>query len=115
MFGSKVNIQAENTLLPQIRSNLQSLYQLIVSLKDNENIDSRLTILDETELLLSNLYYSIFASPLDLPTEKTPLTGKELASAITLVGLLERDINIPEYNRMMLLIKNNLAALQTTT
>ena len=115
MFGSKVSIQAENTLLPQIRSNLQSLYQLITSLKDNENIDSRLTILDETELLLSNLYYSLFASPLDLPTEKTPLTGKELASAITLVGLLERDINIPEYNRMMLLIKNNLTALQTTT
>ncbi|MBO5394779.1 MAG: hypothetical protein J6A28_02615 [Clostridia bacterium] len=114
MFGGKVNIQAENTLLPQIRSNLQALYELIVTIKDNEKEERRLALLDETELLLSNLFYSLFASPLDLPTERKTLSGNELASAIAIVRLLERDINIPEYNRMALLLKNNLLALQTT-
>lgn len=111
MFSPRVNVQAENTLLPQIKANLQSLYEIIVVLKENEKEEDRLTILDETELLLANLYYSLFASPLELPTEKKTLSGNEITSAINLVSLLERDINIPEYNRMALLIKNNLSRL----
>ena len=111
MFSPRVNVQAENTLLPQIKANLQSLYEIIVVLKENEKEEDRLTILDETELLLANLYYSLFASPLELPAEKKTLSGNEITSAINLVSLLERDINIPEYNRMALLIKNNLSRL----
>ena len=114
MFNNKINIQAENTLLPQIRNNLQSLYTLLVTLKDNEKDEHRLSVLDESELLLSNLYYSLFSSPLELPAERKALSGNELTSAIALVGLLERDINIPEYNRMALLIKNNLYSLQSS-
>ena len=110
MFGGKVNIQAENTLLPQIKNNIQSLYEQIVLLKEGQNDDSKLTILDETELLISNLYYSLFASPLELTEKKTgELTTDK---AIELALLLERDINIPEYNRLIVLIKNNLQRLQ---
>lgn len=111
MFRPQVNIQAESTLLPQIKGNIQSLYELIVHIKEQEKDENKLIILDETELLISNLFYSLFASPLELPSEKKVLTGRELSSAINLVSLLERDINIPEYNRMALLIKNNLLAL----
>ena len=111
MFNTRVNIQAENTLLPQIRSNLQNLYEIIVRIKENEKSEDRLNILDETELLISNLYYSLFQSPLELPEKNTSLSGQEIKNALDLISFLERDINIPEYNRMSLLIKNNLIRL----
>ena len=110
LFSQKANIQAENTLLKGLKDNIQSLYNLIVTIKENEKDENNLNILDQTELLISNLFYSLFASPLELHTTQT-FTGSELASAITLVRLIERDINIPEYNRMAYLIKNNLENL----
>ena len=112
LFNGKVNIQAENTLLAQIKNNLQALYNTIALIKEKEKDESRLIILDESELLSSNLYHSLFASPLDLPPDKNSLDGSELKTAINLAMLLERDINIPEYNRMIVLIKNNLISLQ---
>ena len=110
VFG-KVNAQAENVLLGQIKENMQSLYNLIALLKENEKEEKRLEILDESELLLSNLYYSLFASPFELSTETRPLSGSEFKEALALISILERDINIPEYNRLILLIKNNLSRL----
>ena len=111
IFNSRVNIQAENTLLPQIKSNLQGLYEQIVILKENEKDENKLNILDETELLISNLYYSLFASPLELTQSNKTASGQELKNAMELISLLERDVNIPEYNRMTLLIRNNLSRL----
>ncbi|MBQ8909084.1 MAG: hypothetical protein IJY90_02205 [Clostridia bacterium] len=115
IFSPRVNIQAENILLNQIKKNIQSLYELTVTLKENEKDEQKLITLDQTELLISNLYYSLFASPLDINENKRALTGTELAEAIKLVGLLERDINIPEYNRMALIIKNNLTSLSLSS
>lgn len=111
IFNNRVNIQAENTLLPQIKSNLQGLYEQIVIIKENEKDENKLNILDETELLISNLYYSLFASPLELPQSNKTASGQELKNAMELISLLERDVNIPEYNRMTLLIRNNLSRL----
>ena len=110
VFSPKVNVQAENTLLPQIKNNLQALYEQIVLLKEGQTNEEKLTILDETELLISNLYYSLFASPLNL-AETNPIDSSALKRAIELALLLERDINIPEYNRLIVLIKNNLQRL----
>lgn len=111
MFCTKVNTLAEKTLLTEIKVNLQKLYELIVKIKENEKDENKLIILDETELLISNLYYSLFASPLDLPQNKTATTGLELTEAINITSFLQRDINIPEYNRMIMIIKNNLLML----
>ena len=111
VLSPRVNTQAESSLLKQIKDNIQKLYELIVLLKENEKDEQKLLKLDESELLISNLYYSLFASPLELSEEKKSLSGNELAQAINLVSLLERDINIPEYNRMAMLIKNNLTSL----
>ena len=111
LFSPRVNIQAERTLLQEIKQNIQKLYELIVVLKENEIREEKLNLLDESELLVSNLYYSLFASPLELQREKKAPTGNELAEAIKMASLLERDINIPEYNRMTMLIKNNLTSL----
>ena len=110
VFG-KVNVQAENVLLDEIKKNMQSLYNLTALLKENEKEERRLEILDETELLLSNLYYSLFASPFELLGEKRTLTGNELKEALNLALLLESKINIPEYNRLITLIKNNISRL----
>ena len=110
VFG-KVNVQAENVLLGEVKKNMQSLYNLTALLKENEKEEKRLEILDETELLLSNLYYSLFASPFELLGEKRTLTGNELKEALNLALLLESKINIPEYNRLITLIKNNISRL----
>ena len=77
VFG-KVNVQAESVLLGEVKKNMQSLYNLTALLKENEKEEKRLEILDETELLLSNLYYSLFASPFELLGEKRTLTWNEL-------------------------------------
>ena len=110
-FSNKSSIQAENTLLPQIREDLQKLYENIVLLKEAENNESRLNRLDETELLISNLYYSLFASPLELITATPIQSNQILLNSLELANQLEKNINIPEYNRLISLIKNNLLLL----
>lgn len=108
IFNRKIEIQKENTLLGQIKHNLQSLYDIVVSLKEGKPEDC-LILLEESELLISNLFHSLFASPLEI----NKITPKEnnLKNALEIVFLLERDINIPEYNRIITLIKNNLVQI----
>ncbi len=110
VFRNNAQIQAENTLLPKVRDDIQSLYENIVLLKEKEKDEERLGILDETELLISNLYYSLFASPLELVegNEKTEATYNKCKE---LIYELLKFINIPEYSRLCELIKNNIERL----
>ena len=105
LFNRRVEVQKENSLLGEIRNNIQSLYDLVIALKANQN-EENLLLLEESELLISNLFHSLFASPLEIKTP-TP-SNDDIAKAIKLAMVLERDINIPEYNRIVLLVKNNL-------
>ena len=107
---NNATIQAENTLLPEIRQNIQDLYEFIVLIKENEKNEDKLNILDDTELLISNLYYSIFSSPLEL-VEENKKSGATIDDCRRLVNNLLRLINIPEYSRLCQLIKNNLDTL----
>ncbi len=110
-FNSKARVQAENSLLPAIRNSLQQLYSDLILLKEKITDELALTKLDESELMLSNLYYSFFASPLDILEIdfNNPISVKELLSKmIALLSELDGQINIPEYNRLARLIKNNL-------
>ena len=111
IFLNKSSIQAEKTLLPQIKNDLQTLYENIVLIKENEKDENKLNILDETELMISNLYYSLFASPLELTNRKLIEQEKTLQNCLALANQLEKNINIPEYNRSISLIKNNLILL----
>ena len=104
-------ITAENTLIPRVQETIQKLYECIVLIKEKENDEKRLEILDETELLISNLYFSLFASPLEL-IEKKEGTEENIANCIALIDSLIKDINIPEYNRLCQIIKNNLESLK---
>ncbi len=108
-FKSMTTIQAENTLLPEIRQNIQLLYENIVLLKEQEKDEARLNLLDETELMISNLYYSLFETPLELIEEKSK--NASLKVCIELIGNLLKTINIPEYSRLCMLIQNNLNTL----
>lgn len=112
LFSTRATVQAEGTLLPQIKNDLQGLYENIVLIKESEKDESRLNRLDETELMVSNLYYSLFASPMELAQNKSIQNSQALSNALELVNQLERNINIPEYNRLVGLIKNNLLMLQ---
>lgn len=103
-------IQAENTLLPQIQQTIQSLYENVVLLKEKESDENKLRILDETELMISNLFYSLFTSPLELVDDKKQSSGNAQTS-LQLINELIKMINIPEYNRLCILIKNNLETL----
>lgn len=109
-FNNKINIQAEKTLLPEIQKDIQNLYETVVSIKEIIKDEDNLLILDKTELMISNLYYSIFASPLELvDKEISPDKIKEyLQNALSVITKIESEINIPEYNRLASLIKNNL-------
>lgn len=111
-FSNKSTIQAENTLLPQIKEDIQQLYEYIVLLKEFETDENKLNLLDETELMVSNLYYSFFASPLELASENKKEVKVILIESLKIIGALEKNINIPEYNRLVNLIKNNLLILQ---
>ncbi len=111
IFSSRVGTQAENNLLNEIKTLLQELYKNIVIIKEKETIDERLTLLEETELLISNLYYSLFASPLELPEKQESVGGNELQNAIEVARKLQKIINIPEYNRLCVIIGNNLTSL----
>ena len=111
IFSSRVGSQAENNLLNEIKALLQELYKNIVIIKEKEENEERLNLLEETELLISNLYYSLFASPLDLPEKQEVSAGNELAKAIEVAKKLQKSINIPEYNRLCVIIGNNLSSL----
>lgn len=109
-FNNKINIQSEKTLLPEIQKDIQNLYETVVSIKEIIKDEDNLLILDKTELMISNLYYSIFASPLELvDKEISPdKVKKYLQNALSVITKIESEINIPEYNRLASLIKNNL-------
>ena len=109
LFNRRIEVQKENNLLGQIKANLQALYDLIVAVKEGQN-EENLLLLEESELLISNLFHSLFASPLEI--DKPKQNASNLQKALELVYLLERDINIPEYNRIILLVKNNLQNLE---
>ena len=109
LFSPRINVMAENTLLPEIKKLLQEIYDNILLLKENITNEEQLKTLDNNELLLSNLYYSLFASPLEL---NSPLgmqgTIKDiLSNTIGKVSSLIEKINIPEYNRLASLMLNN--------
>ncbi len=108
IFRSNTIIQEENNLITQIKNDIQQLYENIVFLKESEEDEGRLNLLDETELLISNLYYSLFESPLELVEGKKE--GNKEKCKLLINNLLQK-INIPEYNRLCNLIKNNLEQL----
>lgn len=113
LFNNKIKVQAENSLLTEIQKDIQSLYENIVIIKDKIKDEDNLLLLDKTELMISNLYYSLFASPLELPDNKQNINEiKNLVQkSITLINKIESEINIPEYNRLANLIKNNLQCI----
>lgn len=106
---NKVASMAENTLLPEIKSLMQELYTLLTQIKEVDKTESRQDSLDQSELLLSNLFYSLFASPLDIQENSSQDEVKSLYQrGILLTSEIEKLINIPEYNRTIGIIKSNL-------
>lgn len=110
---NKLNVQEENLLMEQIKNYIQSLYEIITEIKEEEKDADNISLINETELLISNIYYSFFASPLELPAkEKEDVEIKKLLTkAIEISNNLEKIINIPEYNRLAMMIRNNLQLL----
>lgn len=113
IFNVRINAEEENNIMQEIQNGIQNLYDLITKIKDYYKDDENLALLNETELLLSNLYYSFFASPLQLTEENKE--NVELKSLLTKAfeeaNNLEKLINIPEYNRLIEIIANNLQVL----
>ncbi len=109
LFSPRINVMAENTLLPEIKKLLQEIYDNILLLKENITNEEQLKTLDNNELLLSNLYYSLFASPLELnsPSQMQGTIKDILSNTIGKVSSLIEKINIPEYNRLASLMLNN--------
>ncbi len=109
IFNSKINVLAQNTLLPEINKLLQNTYDNNLILKDKITDEEQLKVLDENDLLISNLYFSLFASPLDLNETKIETNSvKDLINkCIINCSQLEAKVNIPEYNRLCMLLKNN--------
>ena len=106
-FSLKINVLAERTLLPEIKELLQGVYDNTTLLKSQIAGDESLKMLDNGELLISNLYYSLFASPLELNDTPRTITNRELLTeTIEKLSLLGEKINIPEYNRSVEIIKN---------
>ena len=112
-LNSKANILAENSLMGEIKDTMQRLYDNITLLKENITEEDYLTLLDESELLLSNIHYSIFSSPLELndnPASEVKLS-KLLSDCIVCCSELESKINIEKYNRPCHILKNNFQNL----
>lgn len=104
-FGG-ARTMAEN-MLPQIRSLMQELYSTLTKIKDKD--ESNLDELDQDELILSNLFYSLFSSPLEIEKGGDDEELKKLYQhAFALTTRLEQLINIPEYNRSIALLKSSL-------
>ena len=110
LFPSKASSLSESNLMENIKNDIQSLYDNVVALKSLIKNEEDLNVLDETELLISNLYYSFFASPMDLneKEEKEKEIKDLLLKSIELGTSLDKQINIPEYNRLVKIIVNNL-------
>ncbi len=113
LFNQKINVLAENTLLPEIKNTLQQLYDNTILLKEKISDDEKLKILDESELLISNLYYSLFSSPLNIDenTDNQVDIKTILVKCVEETSELEAKVNIPEYNRLCMLLKNNFQNL----
>lgn len=110
-INNKSKILAENNLLPRIKNLLQQIYSDLVVLKEKNKEIETLEKLDKCELMLSNLYYSFFSSPLELIEIDFNNTNndKEILNSLTKnIDEIISIINIPEYNRLCLLIKNNI-------
>ena len=116
-FSLKINVLAERTLLPEIKELLQGVYDNTTLLKSQMGDEDSLKMLDNGELLVANLYYSLFASQLELNDTPRTITNRELLTeTIEKLSLLGEKINIPEYNRSVEIIKNifqNLLNKQT--
>ena len=113
LFNQKINVLAENTLLPEIKNTLQQLYDYTILLKERIADEEKLKILDESELLISNLHYSLFSSPLNIVENSDNQTDirRVLVKCVENASGLETKVNIVEYNRLCLLIKNNFQNL----
>lgn len=113
LFNQKINVLAENTLLPEIKNTLQQLYDNTILLKEKISDENKLKILDESELLISNLYYSLFSSPLNIDsnTDNQAEIKIILVKCVEEASELEAKVNIPEYNRLCMLLKNNFQNL----
>ncbi len=109
-FLNKTYIQSNSNILNKIKNDIQNLYELIVEIKENTTDNNHLTKINNTELIISNLFYSLFTSPLELLGKNTEQKNlKELyQKAITLTSELISTINIPEYSRLCQMIRNNL-------
>lgn len=99
--------------MQNLKETLQSLYYYVVLAKEKATTDNQIDLLCKIELLTSNLYYSFFASPLDLPEKSSSSqTLKELVyKAIEFSTVLIETINIPEENRIANIINLNLQNL----
>ena len=113
LFNQKINVLAENTLLPEIKNTLQQLYDNTILLKEKISDENKLKILDESELLISNLYYSLFSSPLNIDsnTDNQAEIKIILVKCVEEASELEAKVNIPEYNTLCMLLKNNFQNL----
>ncbi len=102
--------------MQNLKETLQSLYNYVVLAKEKATTDNQIDLLCKIELLTSNLYYSFFASPLDLPEKSSSSqTLKELVyKAIEFSTILIETINIPEENRIANIINLNLQNLFNT-
>lgn len=96
-----------------LKQTIQSLYNLIVLAKEKTTDGNQIDALCKIELLVSNLYYSFFASPLELPeNSSSSLSFRQLiAEAIESSKNLIEQINIPEENRSALIINLDLQSL----
>lgn len=111
-FSLKINVLVERTLLPEIKELLQGVYDNTTLLKSQMGDEDSLKMLDNAELLVANLYYSLFASPLELNDPPRTITNRELLTeTIEKLSLLGEKINIPEYNRSVEIIKNTFQNL----
>lgn len=102
-----------STDMQNLKQTIQSLYNYVVLAKEQTEDGEQIDALCKTELLISNLYYSFFASPLELPESKdnTLNFSQLLTKAIETSKSLIEQINIPEENRVALLINLNLQTL----
>lgn len=112
-FNNKTLIQTKNNLLSDINKILQEIYNNLILLKEKHNEENILKLIDESELLLANIYYSLFSSPLELaPQNNQNLTSKQiLVILIEKCGKLIEIIEIPEYNKACLILKNHLETI----
>ena len=91
-------LSSQSTEMNQLKITLQNLYNLVVIAKEKADKDEFIDRLCKVELLVSNLYYSFFASPLELPEKSSSdldFKGLILQAIETSKNLIEQ-INIPE-------------------